>query len=245
MFQKPHSNKAKRVYHHGRPFSFNINGTIPKVNKKEYFIQFVQKNIKIKDKINMEKYPIYEVEFSDLASVFNNVSIVSLPAIMESFIKLSKQENAIQMKLDEEKHCVSGPVLIPEQLIYREMDGKKFYIKWSKETIEQVAINFFQNHRNTQGNVEHAINVNGVNFYESYIINKERGINPTEFSELPDGTWVLTAKITNDEVWQMIKSGELTGFSIDIENVEFHKVKPEVTIENLDQFLEYIKNNNK
>ena len=164
---------------------------------------------------------------------------------MESFIKLSKQENAIQMKLDEEKHCVSGPVLIPEQLIYREMDGKKFYIKWSKETIEQVAINFFQNLRNTQWNVEHAINVNGVNFYESYIINKERGINPTEFSELPDGTWVLTAKITNDEVWQMIKSGELTGFSIDIENVEFHKVKPEVTIETLDQFLEYIKNNNK
>ncbi len=192
----------------------------------------------------MKKYnglPVFEVEFDDLMSVFNNVSIVTEPAIMENFIKLSKQDNLnIKMKIDEEKKIVSGPVLIPDQLIYRRDGYYEYYIKWSAKTIEQVAINFFQNHRNTEGNVEHQFSVNGITFYESYIINKERGLTPVEFSDLPDGTWMMTAKVNNDDVWNAIKSGELNGFSIDIANVNFAEDKE---IDSLDELMEYIKNN--
>ena len=185
--------------------------------------------------------PVFEVEFDDLMSVFNNVSIVTEPAIMENFIKLSKQDNLnIKMKIDEEKKIVSGPVLIPDQLIYRRDGYYEYYIKWSAKTIEQVAINFFQNHRNTEGNVEHQFSVNGITFYESYIINKERGLTPVEFSDLPDGTWMMTAKVNNDDVWNAIKSGELNGFSIDIANVNFAEDKE---IDSLDELMEYIKNN--
>lgn len=181
--------------------------------------------------------PIYDIDFSD-ESLFNNIALVTEPAIEETFIKLSKQEEGqVQLKIDQEHRIVSGPALIPEQLIYRNQGGREFYIKYSKETIEKMALTFFKNHRNTEGNVEHAIPVNGITFFESYLLNKDRGISPKEFENLPDGTWVLSAKVENDEVWDLVQSGELTGFSIDIAGVRFTEEKE---IDNLEDFIEYL-----
>ena len=71
-------------------------------------------------------------------------------------------------------------------------------------------------------------------------MNKERGIAPKEFENLPDGTWILTAKVENNDVWDLVKSGELTGFSIDIANIEF---KDEKEIDTLEDLMEYLNNN--
>lgn len=186
---------------------------------------------------------VYDVVFDDIISLFNNVAIVTEPAIEENFIKLSKTDNVIKMKLDEAKHIVTGPVLIPEQLILRYSNsGKPFYIKWSAKTIEQVALNFFEHHRNTEGNVEHEIPVNGITFFESYIMNKQRGIAPVEFSDLPDGTWIMSAKVNNDDVWNAIVKGELNGFSIDISNVGFAEEKE---IDSIEDLIKYLNKNNK
>lgn len=189
---------------------------------------------------------VYDVEFNDLVSVFNNVALVTEPAIMVDFIQLSKQEEGedgmtVMMKVDEEKRIVSGPCLIPNQYIYRNQGGRKFYIRYSEETIAQMAVNFFRNGRQTEGNVEHQFPVNGITFFESYILNKERGICPKEFENLPDGTWILSAKVENDAVWELIKSGEVNGFSIDISNVSF---KDDRVIDSLEDLIEYLNNNN-
>lgn len=181
--------------------------------------------------------PLYDIEFSDETSIFNNVAIVTEPAIMETFIQLAKQEEPrIQMRIDEEKRVITGPALIPDEPIFRNQGGRRFYIKYTKDTIEKMALNFFQHHRNTEGNVEHQIPVNGITYYESYLVNKERGIAPKEF-DVPDGTWMLTAKVNNDEVWGLVKDGSLTGFSIDIAGVRFRENKE---IDNLNDFLEYL-----
>lgn len=181
--------------------------------------------------------PLYDIEFNDETSVFNNVALVTEPAIMETFIQLAKQEEGqIQLKIDEEHRIVSGPALIPDQPIYRNQGGRRFYIKYTKDTIERMVLNFFKNHRNTEGNVEHAVPVNGITYFESYLVNKDRGIAPKEF-DLPDGTWFLSAKVENDEVWDLVKSGELTGFSIDIANIRFNEEK---VIDSLEEFIEYL-----
>lgn len=181
--------------------------------------------------------PIYNVEFNDDRSVFNNVAIVTEPAIQETFIQLSKQdEGQVQLKIDEERRIVSGPALIPDQPIYRNQGGRAFYIKYTKDTIEKMALNFFKHHKNTEGNVEHQLPVNGITYYESYLVNKERGIAPKEF-DLPDGTWFLSCKVENDDVWDLVKNGELTGFSIDISNVQ---LEDEKTIDSLEEFMEYL-----
>lgn len=193
----------------------------------------------------MKRYkglPLFEVEFDDEFSVFNNVSFVTEPAIMEGFVRLSKQtEGVLQLKINEEKRIVSGPALIPDMPIYRDQGGKKFYITWDADTIKQMAINFFRNSRQNAGNVEHQIPVNGITFFESYLIDKERGISPREFEDLPSGTWMLTAKVTNDDVWDLVKDNSLTGFSIDVSNVQF---KEEKTIDTLEDFYNYLNNNN-
>ena len=186
-------------------------------------------------------FPIYEILFDDIESVFNNVAIVTEPAIMETFIQLSKQDDSrVRMKVDEEQRIVSGPALIPDELIYRNQGGQQFYIKYSADTIKKMAVNFFKNSRQNEGNVEHQISVNGITYFESYIIDKERGVAPREFADLPDGTWILSAKVNNDEVWQLVKDGTLTGFSIDISNIRF---KDEKEIETLEEFIEYLNNN--
>ena len=182
--------------------------------------------------------PLFEVVFDDEQSVFNNVAFVTAPAIEEGFVQLSKQEDeSVKLSVDVEKRIVCGPALIPDMPIYRDQGGRKFYITWTTDTIKQMAINFFQHSRQNAGNVEHQMPVNGITFFESYIIDKERGINPKELETLPNGTWMLSAKVTNNEVWEMVKDGTLTGFSIDASNVQFREDK---VIETLEDFIEFL-----
>ena len=183
--------------------------------------------------------PIYDVDLND-RTIFENISIVDAPAIMEDFIFLSK-DTEIKFRINEEKRIVSGPVLIPEQPIYRRNDdGKEFYIKFDAETIKGFAEKFFKDHRNTEGNVQHEIAVNGVNFFESYLINKERGLAPVEFADLADGTWMASAKIENDELWALIKDGTLRGFSVGIVS-SLKEVRP-TELRTLDEFVKAINN---
>lgn len=192
----------------------------------------------------MKRYkglPLYEIEFDDELSVFNSVSFVTEPAIMEGFIQLSKQdEPRVQLKVNKENRIVSGPALIPGEPIYRNQGGRQFYITWSAETIKQVAINFFKHNRQNEGNVEHQFPINGITYWESYLIDKQRGITPKEFETLPDGTWMLSAKVNDEQTWNLITEGALTGFSIDMSNVTF---KEEKEIDNLEDFVNYLNNN--
>ena len=51
--------------------------------------------------------------------------------------------------------------------------------------------------------------------FESYIVNRERGISPQEFSDIPDGSWICSYKVDNDELWnEIINGNELNGFSL-------------------------------
>lgn len=187
--------------------------------------------------------PLFEVVFDDADSVFNNVAFVTEPAIEETFIQLSKQEeDGVKLSINDEKRIVSGPALIPDTPIYRDQGGRKFYITWTADTIRQMAVNFFEHSRQNAGNVEHQVPVNGITYFESYIIDKERGISPKEFENLPDGTWMLSAKVWNDDVWQLVKDGALTGFSIDVSNIRFQEEK---TIDTIEDFVNFLNNNNK
>lgn len=181
--------------------------------------------------------PIYVVDIND-ASVFNNVSIVDFPAIEHNFIQLSKQAD-IKFSINEEKRTISGPVLVPEQPIYRRFGDKEFYIKFTAETIKEYAIKFFKDKKEGEGNIQHTIGFNGITFYESFLLNKERGIVPEEFKDLPDGTWFLSAKVENDDVWQLIKDGTLRGFSVDIQSTLSEE---NVELDTLEDLMNYLNN---
>ena len=184
--------------------------------------------------------PVFSVSIED-DNIFDNISLVDLPAIQTDFIKMA-EEVEVKFAVDSEKHIVSGPVIIPEQMIYRNDGHRQFYIKFSKEAIEQMAIRFFRDHRNTEGNVMHQVPVNGVTFYESYLLDRSRAIVPAEFADLPDGTWFVSAKITNEDVWRLVMEGSLRGFSIDA----FLTMKPakDEEIDSISDLVDYLKEHN-
>ena len=58
--------------------------------------------------------------------------------------------------------------------------------------------------------------VEGVTMFESFIVDKTRGIKPMEaFSDVPDGSWFGSFYIENPDVWNAVKKGELRGFSVE------------------------------
>lgn len=181
--------------------------------------------------------PIFVVDLDD-KTIFNNISFVDFPAIECDFIQLAK-EVEIQFKVNEEKRIVSGPVLIPEKPIYRrDENGREYYIKFDEKSILKFAEKFFHDHRQNEGNVQHEFSVCGITFFESYIVNKERGIAPVEFEELPDGTWFVSAKVDNDDVWALIKEGVIRGFSVDL----MAPMRQEKEIDSLDELVDYLNN---
>lgn len=144
------------------------------------------------------------------------VSLVDEPAIESNFITLSKiQEKRIALE-QEDKHIVMGAVLIPDMPIYRNQDGEEFYIQFNRDTIETLAHNFLKEGRNYNFSYQHAMDVEGVSVIESWIVNDpEKDKSATYGIDVPSGTWMMAAKVDNEDLWSKIKSGEAKGFSIE------------------------------
>jgi hypothetical protein len=85
--------------------------------------------------------------------------------------------------------------------------------------------------------------IDGVYMIESFLIDKERGINAPKGYELTDGSWFGSYKIDNDEIWNdFIKSGEFKGFSVE---GLFKTVKIDEKPQNIiDEIINIIKNVN-
>ena len=91
-----------------------------------------------------------------------------------------------------------------------------YYVVFTSEVIEKMMIKYSKMNLNNSVDLQHnGKTVDGVIMFESYIYNKERNIAPVEFGDIPDGSWIASFKVENEELWNEIKSGnELNGFSL-------------------------------
>lgn len=162
--------------------------------------------------------PVYEMVINPDESSEVEVSFVALvdkPAIEKNFLAFNK---ALQFAINEEKRIISGPAMIANQLIYRKDANGEYNVFFSPETIREIAIKFFKKDYQKNINLFHDPNLSldGVTIFESFVSDAERGISPMKgFEDSPDGTWFISAKVENDEVWNKIKSGEVKGFSVE------------------------------
>lgn len=132
------------------------------------------------------------------------ISLVDYPAIEADFVALSKQ---LPIQLSTDKMELIGPVLIPDKLIYRRLEGREFYISFDAETIEQLANDYLANGFQYNFTLDHKAETNDVVVVQSWVT--------LEDGEYPKGTWMIKAKVNNEDLWQSIKSGEFKGFSIE------------------------------
>ena len=160
------------------------------------------------------KKAIIDVEDSEMG--LKTVSLVSDPAIQINWIKFNKQSEIKLAIQNEDKRIIFTPVLIPNQLIYRNIAGEEFNLMFDKETIEIVEQKWVKDNLSSAVDIEHSSKlIDGVTFFESVLLNNERFATAKGFEGLPEGTWFLTGKVESDDVWTKIKSGEVNGVSID------------------------------
>ena len=162
----------------------------------------------------MKPYTIFDITLEDDDEGVYCVSFVDKPAIGVDYVKLADTEEIKLEIISEEKRIVTGPVLIPNKLIYREDEfGTPFYINFSSEIIEKLRNKFHSKDLSKSTNVQHnGVPINSNYTIESYIISEN--LKDNRF-DLPIGTWILSYKVEDDKVWNKIKSGKLKGFSIE------------------------------
>ena len=132
---------------------------------------------------------------------------------------------------DDEKKIVIGPCMIPNmEILRRTDDGKPYYVRFSEETIREIAMKYMKEARTNATNTDHETGERaGAYVYESWIVeNAEDKANTLYGYNVPIGTWMVAMKVDNPETWKRVKDGELKGFSVegafaDMEEIEAQK----------------------
>jgi hypothetical protein len=167
----------------------------------------------------------------------NAVSVVEDPAIESNFITL-KEENKIELaEVSKERRILLGAALIPNKPILRIEDEKEYYIFFSKETIAKVALMFAKNKYSDQVTEEHEKPVKGMTIFESWLTeDKEKDKSAFYGLDVPVGTWCISMKADNDDIYNLAKQGKIKGFSIEgyfsdkVEKKELSREDEEVKI---------------
>lgn len=162
---------------------------------------------------------IFYIIVNDDANIgVDAISLVDMPAVEKNFLCFSEEKQPVKMKFDNSKHIITGVVCLADTPIYRynEFYGE-YYVVFTKETIEKMVEKFAKMDLFKSVNLQHDDDkfVDGIYMVESYITNKQRGINPIEFADIPDGSWVASYKVENEALWgEIINGNKLNGFSL-------------------------------
>ena len=166
------------------------------------------------------KLPIYDI-IIDTESEDLNMSCISLvtdPAVEKDFECFSKNNKPMKFSVtDQEKHCITGVAIRADVPIYRYSPDKgEYYVRFSKETIEQIVYKYSKQNLWNSVSLEHSgQNIDSAVMVEFYL--KSETKCPTGFQDVEDGSLMVTYKITDENLWDTVKnSDEINGFSIEI-----------------------------
>jgi len=156
------------------------------------------------------------IDENDDVSGIEAVSIVENPAIEEDFVALKNQEFKFA-EVNKEKRILMGAALIPNKPIYRRSEENEYYIYFSRDTVRKASELFFIRGNHNKSTLEHQMPLEGLVAVESWIVeNKEKDKSSHYGMDMPLGTWMLSMKVLNDDVWEnYVKTGKVKGFSIE------------------------------
>jgi hypothetical protein len=128
--------------------------------------------------------------------------------------KMSKQHFQID---NEEKKIVVGPAMIPDLKIFRkDKQGNPYYVYFTAETIKMIAEKYMKNkYIDNNDQMHDGKAVKDVYVIESWIKEDEQDkSNKYGYNDLPVGTWFVSMKVKNPDIWSKVKEGKLNGFSV-------------------------------
>lgn len=180
----------------------------------------------------MNNIPVFEAKIDGLDCGIYKISLVDIPAVESNFIYFNKQDKLMKFSIDnEEQHMITGVIMRANFNIYRyDEELGEYYIKYSPETIKIMAEKMMIDNTFNNINIMHSdgSDIEGVNLVELFIKDENKGINPSGFEDIENGSLFATYKINNPIIWEEIKNGTFKGLSLegifDITKEQFRRI---------------------
>jgi hypothetical protein len=133
-----------------------------------------------------------------------DVEIIVKKCLLESLSssKAIQSEKPVVKSVDKEKRLFTAVVLRPN---VADSQGDIY----DEDVVEKACHDYNEFCR--QANIQHLIQTNLIVPVESYIAKSSFKLGEGEVAE---GDWVMTSRIDDDELWDMCKSGDFTGYSV-------------------------------
>ena len=169
--------------------------------------------------------PIFDIDIEDESLGLFGLSFVDNPAIQIEMHCFKDEPVKVYLSSHEKREVVS-PVIIPDQLIYREANGIPYYMRAKADTIRKMYErymlsddwnNFTYQHENIDAPIEERT-LDGIYLQRLWIIEDEKNddaFTKYGFENLPKGTMMMKCKVNNRKIWSEIKEGNLRGISLE------------------------------
>lgn len=159
----------------------------------------------------MDVYKIDETK--EIEMVIN--SFVSEPATEKEWLFFNKRQ--ILDFYDDEKQIVTSVVMLANTPIYRNDDGYEYKLVFTPEAIKKMAFDYFSKNGFNKISIEHdGKEIEGAAILlESYFVDDNKKA-PEKFGTLPKGSWIVSYKVIDKKIWDMIKNKKLRGFSVEV-----------------------------
>ena len=159
---------------------------------------------------------IFELILDKNTDGVDAISVVDRPAIEENFIALKKQHEVKLAEVDTDKRILMGAALVPDKMIYRKNGEEEYNVFFSTDTIKKASELFLINGNQNNATLMHDKSINDMSVVESWIIDNPEMDKSKEYGfNLPKGTWMISMKCNNQDIWDKVKAGEIKGFSIE------------------------------
>jgi hypothetical protein len=166
--------------------------------------------------------PIYKITIDDEYSDGENLGIemiafTNMPAIKVKGLAFSSEKK--MLFTDDVKYRITAPAMIPMDIYRRDSEEGDYYVQFTADVIEKIHAKFMADLRNRDiFNLEHDTDKK----VPAYILETWIVDNPTKdkaFStfgiEVPEGTLMVTAQVTDPEYYNKLVEEGQVGFSIE------------------------------
>ena len=192
----------------------------------------------------IKKIPTYYASVDEEGTGMFVVSLVDEPAVEVEWQLFSAAQEMFKIE-NEDRKIITGVVMLAETPIYRRDPGMgEYYIKYSKDTIEKMVQKYFKDGYQENVDGDHSFElIDGIELQQAFIKDTGKGIAPVGFEKVPDGSLFFTYKVTSDELWEKVKNGSWTGFSLAgaFSLVEMSAAEDDITEEEFNELMGLIK----
>jgi hypothetical protein len=166
--------------------------------------------------------PIYKItidpEYSDGEELgIEQIAFTSTPAIITKGMAFDEHKKLFFS--DDLKYRVVAPAMIPMEIYRNDENDEEYYVQFTAETIEQIHSKFMQDLSNRNVfNLEHDTDKTVPAYVlEAWIVEdpKKDKAYSSYGIEVPKGTLMVTAQVTDKEYYNELVKNEQIGFSIE------------------------------